>query len=130
VPEHESVRRVGQFGHRDPLDRGHLPDVCRPHRGGLPPPGQHRDHAELAPFDEQLGQHAEHVHAGRVEAGLLGRLAERGGDRPIVGVLDRATGEGGLPRVPSQPLAALDEQEIRSVRPGAEEDQHGGPPAA
>jgi len=130
VPEYEPVRRVGQVGHRDPLDRGHLPDVRGAHRGGLTPPGQHRDDPELAADDEQLGQRAEHVHAGRVEAGLLGRFAERSGDRPVVGVLDRAAGEGGLPRVPSQPLAALDEQQVRSVRPGAEEDQHGGPPAA
>jgi S-adenosylmethionine:tRNA ribosyltransferase-isomerase len=129
VPQHDPVARVGQVGYRDPLDGGHLTDVHRPHGGGLSPPGQHRDDAELAPADEQLGECAEHIHAAGVEAGLLRRLAERGGHRPVVGVLDRPAGEGGLPGMPPQPLAALDEQQVGAIGSVAEQHQHGGSPA-
>jgi S-adenosylmethionine:tRNA ribosyltransferase-isomerase len=129
VPQHDPVAGVGQVGDSDPLDCGHLADVHRPHRAGLAPPGQHRDDAELAPADEQLRQRAEHIYAAGVEAGLLRRLAERGGHRPVVGVLDRPAGEGGLPGVPPQPLAALDEQQIGPVGSVTEQHEHGGSPA-
>ena len=129
VPQHDPVARVGQVGYRDPLDGGHLADVHRPHGGGLAPPGQHRDDAELAPADEQLRQCAEHIHAAGVEAGLLRRLAERGGHRPVVGVLDRPAGEGRLPGMPPQPLAALDEQQVGAIGSVTEQHEHGGSPA-
>jgi S-adenosylmethionine:tRNA-ribosyltransferase-isomerase (queuine synthetase) len=129
VPQHDPVARVGQVGYRDPLDGGDLADIHRPHRAGLSPPGQHRDDAELAPADEQLRQRAEHIHAAGVEAGLLRRLAERGGHRPVVGVLDRPAGEGGLPCMPPQPLAALDEQQVGAIGSVTEQHEHGGSPA-
>jgi hypothetical protein len=44
-----------------------------------------------------IRQRAEHVNPAGVEAGLLGGLAQRGRHRPVVRVLDRAAGEGGLP---------------------------------
>ena len=62
---------------------------------------------------------------GRRSAVLI--LFGTGPDGPDLLFIQRSEG---LPRVPSQPLAARDEQQVRSVRPGAEEDQHGGPPAA
>src|SRR5579875_575399 len=126
MAEHHPVGRVGEGGHGDPLHRGYLSDIHRPHRAGPAPPGEHRHDTEPAAHDEQLGQRAEHLHAGRVQPGLLDGLPERGGDGAVIAVVDRAAGEGGLAGVPPQPLAALDEQQVGAVGPLPEEDEHGG----
>ena len=48
---------------------------------GRPPPAEHRGDDEAAHRDVERGQHAEDLHAGRVESGLLLRLAQRGAQR-------------------------------------------------
>jgi hypothetical protein len=63
----------------------------------------------------------------RVDAHLLGRLAQRGRDRARVGGLDNPAGKTRLARVQSQALTALDEQDIwvtGSVRARGEQDEH------
>ena len=49
-----------------------------------------------------LGQDREHLYSGRVDAGLLRRLAERRGSRTAVGRVDGAAGERGLARMVAQ----------------------------
>ena len=85
-----------------------------PDRDRPAPPAEHGNDPESAAGDEQLGRRPDHVHPGRVQAHLLGRLPQGGLDRAGVPGLDRAAGEGGLAAVPAQPGPALDEQQIRS----------------
>ena len=65
----------------------------------------------------QLRQQRDHLDAGRVEPDLLGRLAQRGGHRPVVVRVDRAAGERRLPGVLAQPVGPLDEQQVRPAGP-------------
>lgn len=92
-------------------------------------PGDHHRHRR---------QHAQDLHAGRVQAGLLLRLAQgRGHDVAVLGV-DATAGERDLPGVLAQGGGALGQQHVHvrvhapgvvtggDVVEGAEQDQHGG----
>ena len=98
-------------------------------RAGLPPPREHRGDGEPAPPDEELGQDGQHVHPGRVHAGLLGGLAQGGLHRAAVAGVDRPAGERRLAGVPPQPRPALDQQQVRATAAVAEEDEDRGGPA-
>jgi hypothetical protein len=124
---HQPGGRVGQFADPDPFHRGHLLRINRRHRARLPPPGEHRNDQEPGRRDEQLGQRTQDVDAARVDAHFLGRLAQRGGDRPRVRGLDDSAGKTHLARVPPQSLTALDEQQLRivgSTWARGEQDKH------
>ena len=124
---HQPGGRFGQFADADPFHRGHLPRIDRRHRARLPPPGEHRNNLEPGRRDEKLGQRAQDIDAARVDAHFLGRLAQRGRDRPRVRGLDDPAGKTHLPRVPPQFFTALDEQQLRVIGPArarGEQDKH------
>src|SRR5580700_3483813 len=130
MPHAQPVRRVGEVGQPGPGRRDDLAVGGGNERARLTPPGKHGCDPEAAPGDVQLGQHGKDLHPGRVHAHLLGGLTQRGAHRPLIGRLDRAAGEGRLPRMAAQVRPALHDQQIRVAccLPEQEQDRRG--PAA
>src|SRR6266700_7172638 len=89
MPHAQPVGRVGEVGQPGPGRRHDLPVRGGHQRAWRTPPGQHGGDPEAAARDEQLGQHREDLHPRRVHPDLLGRLAQRGAHRPVIGGLDR-----------------------------------------
>ena len=111
---------AGEGGERDPERLGHLLGIEGEHRvagegedeGGdghpdEPAPGDRRHVIEAA---------EERAPGGEVEAHLLPRLAQRGGEEVGVGLVPSAAGEGHVPRPGvALPLGPLDEEHLGPV---------------
>ena len=80
------------------------------------PPAEHRRHREVARRQPQLRQLGEHLHAGRVEAGLLLGLAQRRLHGVSPGSM-RAAGERHLAGVGAHVVGTLGEQQVGAVAP-------------
>ena len=79
VPDREPVRRVEQLARSAP-GTPRAPRAGRRRRTGarLAPPAEHRGHREVARRQPQLAAAPRNLDPGRVEPGLLLRLAQRG----------------------------------------------------
>ena len=83
-----AVRGVEQVGDRSPEDVGRLGLVDDAHGRRMPPPREHGRHQVQRERQRNGLERAEHLDTGRVEAGLLAGLAERGGDGSVVVGID------------------------------------------
>ena len=108
----QPVGRVDELGDRHPVHSGDLGRVTGPDRGRLAPPAEDGRHLERRHGQRQRRQDSEDVDAGRIEAGLLVRLAQRRAHRPIVVRVDRSARERRLPGVGAQLRGALDEEHV------------------
>ena len=122
----EPRRRIGERGDRHADHRGGLARVDDPHRHGPRPVREHRRHGEPGDRDRQRRQRHQGDDAVGIEAGLLVRLAQRGGDGPGVGGVDGPAGERGLARVRAHLGGALGEQQLGRVPRAGEQHEHCG----
>ena len=116
-----------EVGQRHPRDPRHLARIADGDVARVVPP-RHDGHDEaVRRRQEQLLQGGQHADAGRVDAGLLLRLAQRRPDREVVARVDPAAGERRLAGVAAQVGGLLDQQDVGPRRTLAEQDQHRGP---
>ena len=102
VRDAEPVGRVGEVGQRDAGHARDLAGVADQHVPRVVPPADHGDDEVVRGRQEQLLQGRQHPHAGRVDARLLLRLAQRRPDRVVVARIDPATRERRLAGVAAQ----------------------------
>ena len=127
VLDPQPVGGIGQRGERDAHDGGGLAEVDGVDAARTGPVGQHRGDREARRRQVELRQDGERDDAGRVEAGLLLGLAQRGGDRAGVAAFGAAAGERDLARVRTQGAGPLGEQHVGAVGGGlAEQHEDGG----
>ena len=127
--------RIREIRHGNREDPGGLRLVDRTDRARPAPPPQDGRHHEAADGDVEPRQHAEDLHTGRVEAGLLLGLAKRRPHRTgSVGIavlrVEGAAGEPGLAGMRAQGPGAFHQEQLGAAGAVAEEDQHRGLPAA
>ena len=119
--------RIRQLRHRHPSDRGGLGQIHGADGSRLPPVRQDRRDQEAGDAQEQVRQQRDRQHRSRIEAGLLGALAQRGTDGILVTVLLPA-GKRRLAGVGAQRRCPCREEQVGAVDAIGEQHQHGTAP--
>ncbi len=113
---HAAVARVEQIGDRSSEHVGRFGHVDDADGRRMPPPPQHRRDQMPGELQRHLGKNPEHLYAGRVEPGLLLRLAQGRAHGAVVARIEASAGKGDLTRMRAERRRPREQQHIEVAR--------------